>query len=79
MDKDKKFIWPNDQRRAHLRSDGVPTRIYGPYWTEGERAIWNAINVVESMGASLALTDAVNYLAKAQSCVADHIEQEVKE
>jgi hypothetical protein len=72
------YIWPNDQKRKHLRDDGVPTRIDGRYWTGGERAISHAMDAVEGMGASVYLTDAVNYLAKAQRCVADHIEQEVR-
>ena len=62
--------------RPHLRPDGFPTRSDMQHWTEGEKAIWNAVQVIEHMGGSPALTDAVNLLQRARSRVADHVEGE---
>ncbi len=67
--------------RPHLRPDGVPTRIDAKWMTAAELAIKDAMAVVESAGTSVALTDALNLLAKARERVADHAEAalEVKE
>lgn len=62
--------------RPHTRPDGFPTRSDMQHWSEGERAIFDAVQVVEHMGGSPALTDAVNLLQRARSRVADHVEGE---
>lgn len=61
--------------RPHLRPDGIPTRADLRYWTRAESMIADAVNEVETMGASIALTDAVTLLGKARDRVADHVEQ----
>ncbi|MDX2253305.1 MAG: hypothetical protein NW202_13550 [Nitrospira sp.] len=54
--------------------DGIPRRIRVDHFSAGENAIRAAVQVVEGMGASKALTDAVSLLTQAQSRVADHVE-----
>lgn len=43
-------------------------------WTEAEKAISEAIRVVESIGADVRLTDAVILLGAAQDSVADFVD-----
>lgn len=62
--------------RQKLRDEGVPTRADQRYWCGMEWAIHFAIQEVERGGASIALTDAVILLSRAQDKVADHIESE---
>lgn len=62
--------------RRHLRPDGLPTRADMQHWTPGEKAIWDAVQVIERMGGSPALTDAVILLQRARNRVADHVEGE---
>lgn len=64
----------NRSWREKLRPDGVPTRIDRNFMSDAELAIMDAITVVEAMGASAALTDAVVLLGKARDHVADHVE-----
>lgn len=61
---------------APLQVDGWPRRSRVDYWSPAEHAISAAMRVVEEAGGSLKLTEAVNLLAKAQACVADHIESQ---
>jgi hypothetical protein len=42
--------------------------------SDAERAIYNAVQAVEAVGASPALTEAVILLQKARDIVADHVE-----
>lgn len=51
-----------------------PTRSDLRWWTTAEMEIQNAVDAVEKVGASPALTDAVVLLAKARDRVADHVE-----
>jgi hypothetical protein len=67
--------WRKDIPRPHLRSDGIPTRIDSQWQTIAEKAIGDAMQAVENMGASIALTDAVTFLSKARDRVADHVER----
>ncbi len=60
--------------RPEKRADGWPTRNDLLLFSDGEKAIWDAVDVVEKMGASKALTDAVILLQKARDRVADHVE-----
>jgi hypothetical protein len=60
--------------RPKLRPDGWPTRSSVQHMSPAELAIRDAMLVVEDAGASLALTDAVTLLGKAQERVADHME-----
>lgn len=60
--------------RPRNRPDGVPTRCDMQWMTAAERAIVDAMRVVEAAGGSIALTDAVTLLSKARDRVADHIE-----
>ena len=60
--------------RPAKRPDGIPTRCDVQWATDAERAIMDAMALVEKCGASAALTDAVMLLSKAQDRVADHIE-----
>ena len=61
---------------APLQVDGWPRRSRVDYWSPAEHAISAAMRAVEEAGGSLKLTEAVNLLAKAQACVADHIESQ---
>lgn len=60
--------------RPHKRADGIPTRADMTYWSDAERAIWNAMQAVEAAGASPMLTQAIILLGQARDCVADHVE-----
>jgi hypothetical protein len=51
-----------------------PRRIDTLRWTHAERAIQNAVNIVESMGADVRLTDAVILLGRARGRVADFVD-----
>ena len=66
--------WNGEGLRPHLRPDGVPTRIDLRWMTGAERAISDAMSLVENAGGSPALTDAIALLARARSRVADHVE-----
>lgn len=54
--------------------DGIPRRIRIDHFTPAEAAIHAAMLEVEKAGGSIALTEAVNLLAKARDRVADHVE-----
>lgn len=60
--------------RPERRPDGVPTRRDSQWHSFAERTITVAMEVVEKMGASPALTDAIELIAKARDRVADHVE-----
>lgn len=60
--------------RPVRRPDGIPTRADMQWMTAAELAIREAMQAVEAAGASVALTDAVTLLSKAQDRVADHVE-----
>lgn len=63
--------------RPSSDSKGRPTRNQVGWLSPAENAIRVAIHVVESAGASVALTDAVTLLSKARDRVADHEEGSV--
>ena len=60
--------------RPAKRLDGWPTRNVVEYWSPAEKAIVDAMRVVEETGGSIALTDAINLLSQAKDRVADHME-----
>lgn len=60
--------------RPAKRPDGIPTRIDLRWMSAAEHAITDVMAIVESCGASVALTDAVTLLGKARDRVADHVE-----
>jgi len=64
----------NGGPRPEKRPDGILTRIDTQWTTPAEKAIRDAMIVVENAGGSLALTDAVTLLDKAKNRVADHAE-----
>ena len=67
--------WKKDGgARPVRRPDGIPTRADMQWMTAAELAILEAMQAVEAAGASVALTDAVTLLSKAQDRVADHVE-----
>lgn len=67
--------WKKDGgSRPVRRHDGIPTRADMQWMTPAELAIREAIQAAEAAGASVALTDAVTLLSKAQDRVADHVE-----
>jgi hypothetical protein len=53
----------------------IPRRICIPLFSVGEMAIHKAMEVVESVGADVRLTDAVSLLGAAQTRVADFIDK----
>jgi hypothetical protein len=67
--------WKKDGgARPATRPDGFPTRNDVQWFTTAETAIMKAMEAVESAGGSVALTDAVTLLSRAQDRVADHVE-----
>jgi hypothetical protein len=60
---------------ASLKRDpSIPRRAFMPEWCAAERAIFDAVQLVEQMGADVRLTDAVILLGKARERVADYID-----
>lgn len=62
-------------RRPNM-SDEIPRRIRLDKFTPAERAIWDAIQAVEVVGADPLLTEAVILLGKAKDKVADYVDRE---
>lgn len=60
--------------RLKLRPDGFPTRSDMLLFTPAERAIWDAVGIVEQAGCHEFLTEAVILLQKARDKVADFAE-----
>lgn len=56
----------------------VPRRAMIPEWCDAERAIQDAVNRVEAMGASPSLTHAVILLGDARNAVADHYDHTIR-
>ena len=56
------------------RKDEIPRRARVDLWTPAEKAIQDAVDVVESMAADARLTDAVNHLWEARQSVADYVD-----
>lgn len=52
----------------------IPRRAYMGQWHEAERAIWEAGQLIERMGADPRLTKAQNLLRMARHKVADFID-----
>lgn len=57
-------------------ADEIPRRVRVDKFTSAERAIYDAIQAVEAVGADVRLTDAVVLLGAAQSSVADFVDGE---
>ena len=57
----------------------IPRRNRVDLYTPAEKAIFDAIDAVESLGADTRLTDAVNLLGDAKSKVADYIEEQLEQ
>lgn len=55
-------------------SDEIPRRNRMDQWTPAERAIFDAVQAVEAVGADVRLTDAVVLLLAARDSVADYID-----
>jgi hypothetical protein len=58
--------------------DGFPRSHRVDRWTPGERAINEALQVVESLGSDVLLTDAVVLLGDAQKKVAEYIDRQIQ-
>lgn len=54
--------------------DNIPRRIRLDLMTPEERAIWDAIQLIEAMGADVKLTNAVIKLSEAKDLVSDFID-----
>ena len=52
----------------------IPRRAQIQQWTPAEKAIYDAMQAVESMAADVRLTDAVTLLGAAMDSVADYID-----
>ncbi len=59
---------------VHTPLDATPRRIRRDQWTPAEKAIQDAVDVVEAAGCDPRLTNAVNLLAQARECVADFVD-----
>lgn len=69
---------PFDQRvNVTLGIGQWPRRASIPHWTAAERAISDALQEVEKVGAHVWLTDAVILLGKAQDRVADYVDDQL--
>ncbi len=55
---------------------GIPRRIRMDQWCPAEKAIFDAAQVVEAMGADPRLTEAIILLSKARDYVADYVDAE---
>jgi hypothetical protein len=54
----------------------IPRRAKMYEWSDAEKAIFDAVQVVETMPADVRLTEAVTLLAQAQNKVADYIDSD---
>jgi hypothetical protein len=63
-------------KKQLVRTDDFPRRHRSDLWTAAERAIHDALRVVEGLGAHPLLTEASNLLSQAQNKVADFIERD---
>jgi hypothetical protein len=59
---------------GNQNSDDIPRRAHLDYMHPAERAIYDAAQVVEKMGADARLMDAVDLLQKARDKVGDFID-----
>jgi len=59
---------------ASVELPGIPRRMRLDLFTPAERAIYDALAVVEGAGASVHLTDAGQLLQAARAKVADHVD-----
>ena len=57
--------------------EGFPRRNRADLWTPAEKAISDAVAVVEAAGAHTRLTDAVVLLGKARDAVADYVDEQL--
>lgn len=64
--------WAAANRGAVVRD--VPRRSRMEQWAPAERAIYDALLIVEKMPADVRLTDAVTLLGAAMNSVADYID-----
>jgi len=55
-----------------------PRHASVPHWTPAEKAISDAVHVVESVGGDVLLTDAVILLADAQRKVAEYVDRQIQ-
>jgi hypothetical protein len=62
-----------------MSDNGFPRRIRRDLWLPAERVIQEAVDLVEQLGADVALTDAVILLGKARERVADYIDEHYDE
>lgn len=58
-----------------MTTDAIPRRIDMLRWTPGERAIFEAVQIVEGMGADVLLTETVVLLGQARDKVAEFVDQ----
>ena len=65
---------PNSRGPQVQMIDGFPRRNRVDHWTPAEKAIQDAVDVVEAAGAHPLLTDAVILLGQARDKVADFVE-----
>lgn len=65
-----------ERSRPKLNEYGMATRADIRFDTDAERLCRITLGLVESMGASEALTNAVIHLDKARDFIADHVERE---
>lgn len=56
----------------------IPRRINMAEWTDAEKAIQNAVNEVEKVGADIRLTNIVVMLGEARSLLADYVDDTLK-
>ncbi len=54
--------------------NSIPRRARLDRMTPAERAIYDAMEAVEKVGADVRLTDAVNLLCEAREAVADYVD-----
>lgn len=54
--------------------DNIPRRCCIDKFTPAEKTIYDTIKIVENLGCSVHLTDAINHLQKAQFAVADFVD-----
>lgn len=62
----------------HIMDNTIPRRIRIDLYSDGEKAIHDARQVIENMGADALLTEAVILLNQAQEKVADYIDAQYK-
>lgn len=62
-----------------MSDEKLPRRSRVDLQTNPERVLYNAVGVIENMGADIRLTEAVTLIEKARSLVSEVVDEQLRE